>query len=54
MGVAESLPIRLGIEIRAGEARFRPIVPPYPNAAFLLAAGLTAAMVIRALARLRR
>jgi len=42
------------IEIRAGEARFRPIVPPYPNAAFLLAAGLTAVMVIRALARLRR
>ena len=42
------------IEIRAGEARFRPIVAPYPNPAFLLAAGLTAAIVIRALARLRR
>ena len=42
------------IEIRAGEARFRPIVPPYPNPAFLLAAGLTAAIVIRALARLQR
>ena len=41
------------IEIRAGEARFRPIVPPYPNPAFLLAAGLAGAMVIRALARLR-
>jgi hypothetical protein len=40
------------IEIRAGEARFRPIVPPYPSPGFLLAAGLTAAIVIRALARL--
>ena len=42
------------IEIRSGEATFRPIVPPYPNPAFLLAAGLTAAMVIGALARLLR
>ena len=42
------------IEIRSGEAAFRPIVPPYPNPAFLLAAGLTAAMVIGALARLLR
>jgi hypothetical protein len=42
------------IEIRAGEARFRPIVPPYPSPAFLLAAGLTAAVIIRALTRLRR
>jgi uncharacterized spore protein YtfJ len=40
------------IEIRGGEATYRPIVPPYPNPAFLLAAGLTAALVIRALARL--
>jgi hypothetical protein len=40
------------IEIRSGEATFRPIVPPFPSPAFLLAAGLTAAMVIGALARL--
>lgn len=42
------------IEIRSGEATFRRIVQPYPNPAFLLAAGLTAAMVIGALARLLR
>jgi hypothetical protein len=42
------------IEIRSSEATFRPIVPPYPNPAFLLAAGLTAAMVLGALARLLR
>jgi uncharacterized spore protein YtfJ len=42
------------IEIRSGEATFRPIVAPYPNPAFLLAAGLTAAMVLGALARLLR
>jgi len=42
------------IEIRSGEATFRPIVPPYPSPAFLLAAGLTTAMVIGALARLIR
>jgi Sporulation protein YtfJ (Spore_YtfJ) len=42
------------IQIRSGEATFRPIVPPYPSPAALLAAGLTAAMVIGALARLVR
>lgn len=40
------------IEIRAGEATYRPIVPPYPNPLFMLATGLTAAILIRALARL--
>ena len=42
------------IEIRSGEATFRQIAPPYPSPAFLLAAGLTAAMVLGALARLLR
>jgi Sporulation protein YtfJ (Spore_YtfJ) len=42
------------IEIRAGEATFRPILPTYPSPVFLLAAGLTGAIVIRALARLLR
>jgi len=42
------------IEIRSGEATFRPIVSPYPNPTFLLAAGLTAAMVLGALAQLLR
>jgi sporulation protein YtfJ len=42
------------LEIRSGEATFRPIVPPYPSPAFLLAAGLAAAMLMGALARLLR
>jgi hypothetical protein len=42
------------IEIGTGEATFRPIVPPYPSPALLLAAGITAAIVLRALAQLIR
>jgi uncharacterized spore protein YtfJ len=40
------------LEITAGGATFRPIRDPYPSPALLLATGLTAAIVIRALARL--
>jgi hypothetical protein len=42
------------LEISGEEAVFRPISSPYPSPGFLLAAGLTAAIVIRALARLLR
>jgi len=42
------------LEIGPDGATFRQIVPPYPNPLFLLAAGLTGALVIRALARLIR
>ena len=42
------------IEIRSGEATFRRIGPPFPSPAFVLASGLTAVIVIRALARLNR
>ena len=42
------------LEMRGGEATFRPILSPYPSPAFLLAAGVTAAIVIRALGRLLR
>lgn len=42
------------IEIGPGGAAFRPIVPPYPSPLFLLAAGITAALVLRALGRLIR
>ena len=42
------------LELRGGEATFRPIVAPYPSPAFLLAAGVTAALIIRALGRLLR
>ena len=40
------------IEIRSGEATFRRIGPAFPSPAFVLASGLTAVIVIRALARL--
>ena len=42
------------LEIGPGGATFRAIVPAMPSPAFLLAAGVTAALVIRALARLLR
>jgi hypothetical protein len=42
------------LEIGPGGATFQPIIPPYPSPAFLLAAGFTAAIVLRALARLLR
>jgi hypothetical protein len=42
------------LEIGPEGATFRPIVPPYPSPLFLLAAGITAALVLRALARLLR
>ena len=42
------------IEIGPGGAAFRPIVPPYPSPLFLLASGITAAIVLRALGRLVR
>jgi hypothetical protein len=42
------------VEIGPAGATFRPIVPPYPSPLFLLASGITAAIVLRALARLVR
>jgi uncharacterized spore protein YtfJ len=42
------------IEIGPDGARFVPIVPPYPSPLFLVAAGLTSALVLRAIARLVR
>jgi hypothetical protein len=42
------------VEIGPQEAVFRPIREPYPSPLFLFASGLTAAIVIRALARLLR
>lgn len=42
------------LEIRGGLATFTPIVPPFPGPWFILASGVTAALVIRALARLLR
>ena len=42
------------LEITPNGAAFRPIRDQYPSPAFLLAAGVTAAIVIRAVARLRR
>lgn len=42
------------LEIGADGAAFRPIREPYPSPLFLIASGLTAAIVIRALARLLR
>ena len=42
------------LEIGPEGATFEPIVPPYPSPLFLLALGLTAAIVLRALARLIR
>lgn len=42
------------VEIRSDGAVFRPIVSPYPSPPFLLASGITAAIVLRALGRLVR
>jgi uncharacterized spore protein YtfJ len=42
------------LEIGPSGAAFRPIVEPYPRPMFLLAAGVTAALIIRAFARLLR
>ena len=42
------------IEIGADGATFRAITPPMPSPAFLLAAGITATLVLRGLARLVR
>ena len=42
------------LEITADGATFRPIREPYPSPAFLLAAGVAAAALVRALAQLRR
>ena len=42
------------LELRGGEAVFRPILAPYPSPTFLLAAGVTAALIIRALGRVLR
>lgn len=42
------------VEIGPSGATFRPIIEPYPRPLFLLACGVTAAIVIRALARLIR
>jgi hypothetical protein len=42
------------LEISAVGATFRPIRDPYPSPAFLVAAGVTAAVVLRALARIGR
>jgi hypothetical protein len=42
------------VEIGPAGATFRPIVPPYPSPVFLLVSGVTAAIVLRALARVIR
>jgi uncharacterized spore protein YtfJ len=42
------------LEIGLDGATFRPIREPYPSPLFLIAAGLTVAIVIRSLARLTR
>jgi hypothetical protein len=42
------------VEIGPAGAVFRPIIPPYPSPVFLLVSGVTAAIVLRALARLIR
>ena len=42
------------VEIGSDGATFRPIREPHPSPVFLVASGLTAAIVIRALARLIR
>jgi uncharacterized spore protein YtfJ len=39
------------VEIGPDGATFRPIVPPYPSLLFLLVSGVTAAIILRALAR---
>jgi uncharacterized spore protein YtfJ len=40
------------LEIAGGESMFRPIRAPYPSPAFVLAAALGAAILIRAISRL--
>ncbi len=42
------------LEIGPDGASFRPIVPPYPNALFVLAAAVSVAVMVRAAARLLR
>jgi uncharacterized spore protein YtfJ len=42
------------LEIGPDGAEFKPIVPPMPSPGFVLAAGATAALVLRGLARLLR
>jgi hypothetical protein len=42
------------LEIRPSGATFVPIVQPYPSPLFLLASGVAAALMLRALARLVR
>jgi hypothetical protein len=42
------------VEIGPAGAIFRPIVPPYPSPLFLLAAGITVAIVLPAVGRLIR
>lgn len=42
------------LEMGAGRVVFQPIPAPYPSPAFLLASGITAALALRALARLIR
>ena len=42
------------LEIRPSGAGFRPVSVPYPSPLFLLAAGVAAALVLRALARVVR
>ena len=42
------------LEIDEAGATFRPIAPPYPSPLFLIAAGITSALIVRAFARLIR
>jgi hypothetical protein len=42
------------LEIDDTSAAFRPIAPPYPSPLFLIAAGITSALIVRAFARLIR
>ena len=42
------------LEIGEEGASFRPIAPPYPSPLFLIAAGITSALIVRAFARLIR
>ena len=42
------------LEIDEAGAAFRPIAPPYPSPLFLIAAGITSALILRAFARLIR
>jgi hypothetical protein len=42
------------VEVGPTGSTFRPISPPYPSPLFLLASGITAALLLRALARLVR